>query len=86
MSPRIIKAQKARIIYSIRNEGLSIPDAATTFMVSEQTIAQWFLKKVKTNSSPTAELLKLRRENEELKVIIGGLVFDRCKKLKYLES
>jgi len=69
---RIAKEIKEEIINKIKHEGLSVTDAGTQYGVSTKTIYGW----LGTKASGTVSVLeynKLRKENEQLKQIIGDL-------------
>jgi transposase-like protein len=75
MSKRINKEIKQKIINKIRNEGLSVPKAAEEFGISPNAIYNWIGTKAKGEPS-ILEMSKLRKENAELKQIIGGLTLN----------
>ena len=75
MSKRISEEIKRKIVDRIRNEGLSVPQAATEFGLSRNTIYHWIGSKAEGEPS-ILELAKLKKENAELKQIIGGLTLD----------
>lgn len=72
MSKRINEETKQKIIDRIRNEGLSVPKAAEEFGISRNSIYGWIGAKAKGEPS-ILEVAKLKKENAELKQIIGGL-------------
>lgn len=75
MSKRINEEIKHKIIERIRNEGLSVPKASLEFGISKNAIYRWIGAKAK--GEPTIlEMSKLKKENAELKQIIGGLTLD----------
>lgn len=75
MSKRISEEVKQRIIERIRNEGLSVPRASEEFGICRNTIYHWIGSKAEGEPS-IMEISKLKRENSELKQIIGGLTLD----------
>lgn len=75
MSKRINQEIKERIIERIRNEGLSVPKASDEFGISRNAIYHWIGAKAKGEPS-ILEIAKLKKENAELKQIIGGLTLD----------
>ena len=67
---RIAKDVKEQIINRIKNEGVSVVDAAKDHGVSENTIYGWIAKK--TEGQPTiSEIIKLKRENAQLLQLVG---------------
>ena len=72
MSKRIREEIRQKIINKIRNEGLSVPKAAEEFGISPNAIYNWIGAKAKGEPS-ILEISKLKKENAELKQIIGGL-------------
>lgn len=69
---RIAKEIKEEIINKIKHEGLSVTDAGTQYGVSTKTIYGW----LGTKASGTVSVLeynKVKKENEQLKQIIGDL-------------
>ena len=63
---------KEQIINRIKNEGVSISEAAKDHGVSENTIYGWIAKKV--DGQPTlSEVLRLRKENKQLLELVGEI-------------
>lgn len=75
MSKRINGQVKSKIIERIRNEGLSVPKASEEFNISRNTIYAWIGSRSKGEPS-ILEIAKLKKENNELKQIIGSLALD----------
>lgn len=75
MSKRVSEEIKRRIVERIRNEGLSVPKASDEFGISKNAIYRWIGAKAKGEPS-ILEIAKLKKENAELKQIIGGLALD----------
>lgn len=72
---------KDRIIDKLKSEGLTVIQAATEFGVPKNTIYGWLRKKA--GGDPSAlEISKLRRENKELKEIIGAFALDMERRKK----
>jgi transposase-like protein len=63
---------REQIINRIKNEGMSVSQAAKDHGVSEQTIYNWIGAKVDGGPS-VMEIAKLRRENDELLKLVGIL-------------
>ena len=69
---RIAKDVKEQIINRIKNEGVSVVDAAKDHGISENTIYGWIAKKAE--GQPTlSEIIKLKRENTQLLQLVGEM-------------
>lgn len=76
MPRRIISSEiKDRIINKIKNEGLSVAEAAREFGVGAKAIYSWIGTKGKVEPG-ALEVARLRREITELKQIIGALMLN----------
>lgn len=63
---------KGQIINRIKNEGVTVVQAAKDHGIAENTIYAWIAKKV--DGGPTnSELIKLKRENDQLKILLGEI-------------
>lgn len=63
---------KDQIINRIKNDGVSVSQAAQEHGVSENTIYAWIAKK--TDGQPTlSENIKLKRENAQLLQLVGEI-------------
>lgn len=72
---------KNRIIDKLKGEGLTVTQASTEFGIPVNTIYGWLRKKA--GGDPSAlEISRLRRENKELKEIIGTLALDSERRKK----
>lgn len=82
MYKQIPKQIKEEIILKIKN-GETVAQAANQYGISQKTIYGWIRNQVKPDGS-IIEMNKLRRENDELKRIIGliTLELERGKKNK----
>ncbi len=69
---RVSKELKDQIINRIKNDGISVAQAATDHGVSTKSIYSWLGSRVKGSVS-ILEHNKLKKENEQLKYIIGEL-------------
>lgn len=69
---RISTEIKDEIIKKIKHEGLSVMDAAKQYGISDKTIYNWLGTKARGTVS-ILEHNKVKKENEQLKQIIGDL-------------
>ena len=72
---------KDRILEKLKNEGLTVIQAEAEFGVPKNTIYGWLRKKAAGDPS-ILEIAKLRRENNELKQIIGAFALDTERRKK----
>jgi len=68
---RIAPDAKEQIINRIKNEGVSVVQAAADHGVAEGPIYGWIAKKV--DGVSTSEVIKLKRENDQLKILLGEI-------------
>ena len=68
---------RAKIISSIKDDGMSIEEAAKTYNFHESTLRKWLRSTVDNAHTSSGELARLRRENSVLKEIIGSFVLER---------
>lgn len=76
MGKYIPQEQKDEVLSAIKN-GLSVADAAVQFSVSDKAIYRWLGKQTDNTGTSALELSRLRRENQDLKEIIGSLTLDK---------
>lgn len=69
---RIAPEIKEQILNRIKNDGVSVIDAAKEHGVSENTIYGWIAKKVDGNPS-LSEIVKLKKENRQLLELVGEI-------------
>jgi len=82
MAQYISPEQRAKIISAVKDEGMSITDAAKTFLVVEQTIRRWLRKQTKNAHTSSTEMQRVKQENLLLKEIIGEMVLHQKTKRK----
>lgn len=80
MATHVTPEQRAKILSAIKDEGMSIVDAAKTFLVTEDTIKKWMRKQSKNSHTSSTEVSRLKQENQDLKTIIGEMVLHKKKK------
>jgi transposase-like protein len=69
---RIAPEVREQVINRIKNDGVSVVQAAKEHGISEATIYGWISKKVE--GQPTlSEIIRLKRENEQLKILLGEI-------------
>ena len=69
---RIAPDLKEQIISRIKNDGVTVSQAAKDHGLSEGTIYAWIAKKVDGGVSQS-DLIKLKRENDQLKILLGEI-------------
>jgi transposase-like protein len=69
---RIAPEVKEQVLHRIKDEGVTVAQAAKDHGISEVTIYSWIAKKVE--GQPTlAENIKLKKENEQLFKLVGEM-------------
>lgn len=69
---RIAPEVKEQSINRIKNDGISVAQAAKEHGISDVTIYSWISKKVE--GQPTlCEIIRLRKENEQLLKLVGEI-------------
>ena len=69
---RIAPEIKEQIINRIKNDGVTVAQAAKDHGISDVTIYGWIAKK--TEGQPTlSEVIKLKRQNAELMQLVGEM-------------
>ena len=77
----IPKEIKEEVLGKIKNEGLTVSLASKNYGINNRTIYAW-LKKATINNPSILEISRLRRENRELKEIIGMITHELHKHKK----
>lgn len=73
----IAREIKEEIISKIKTEGITGAEAGRRYGVSPKNIYRWLSEGLGGASSQVLEMNKLRRENQNLKQIIGELMLER---------
>ena len=69
---RIAPDMREQIINRIKNDGVSVAQAAKEHGISDQTIYGWIAKKVE--GQPTiSDLIRIKKENAQLLQLVGEL-------------
>jgi len=76
MHPPINQATKAAILEEVKN-GTKVTDAAAKHGISDKTIYNWLKKQADNTGTSSLEIAKLRRENQELKELVGLFALDK---------
>ena len=81
--PPIKPAIKEDILSKVK-KGLKVPEVAREYQVSEKTVYGWISKQA-TSEPGTLEMSRLKRENQELYLLVGHLTaqIERSKKKNY---
>lgn len=85
MTKRINQATKDQLLLDIKN-GTKVVDAAVTYAVDDKTIYRWMKEQADNTGTSSLEVAKLRRENQELKEIIGIFALDKKRAEKNTRS
>lgn len=78
---KISKEIKDQILKRVKEDGISVPEAASDHGISAKTIYNWLTKGVAKQVS-WLEHNKLRKENQELKALIGEITVELSKTKK----
>lgn len=68
---RVAPEVKEQIINRIKNDGITVAQAATDHGISENTLYGWIAKKV--DGVSYSEIIKLKRENAQLLQLVGEI-------------
>ena len=77
METKITPEIRAKILSSIKDDGLAISEASKTYNITEETIKKWLRSTLDNAQTSSSEYLRLKRENQLLKEIIGNLFLER---------
>lgn len=69
---RVAPEIKAQIINRIKNDGITVVQAAKDHGVSEATIYGWIAKKIEGQPS-LSEVIRLKKENHQLLELVGEI-------------
>lgn len=73
------KETKEGVLSAIKDDGLSVADAAAKFGVKPQTVYGWMGSEARNGHTSALEFQKLKKENEMLKMLIGALTLENEK-------
>jgi transposase-like protein len=77
MSTPVTSEVRAEVLSNIKDKGIAIEEAATTYNLHPDTIRKWLRLTADNMHTSSSELQRLRRENQVLKEIIGSIVLER---------
>lgn len=77
MGKHIEQSTKDLVVASIKQDGLTVVEAAAKFQVSTKAIYRWLTEHSDNGHTSILEMNKLRRENQQLKEIIGLLMLNQ---------
>lgn len=88
MSQYIKPETRAKILSSIKDEGMSIADSAKTFGVAEKTVRRWLRSKSHNGHTSSTHTQKQTEEIRALKEIIGDMAlrYKLNKKIPFIGS
>jgi transposase-like protein len=69
---KIAPDMKEQIINRIKNEGITVVQAAKDHGIPESTISTWIARRVEGQPS-LGDIIKLKKENDQLKQLIGDI-------------
>ena len=69
---KIAREVREQILNRVKNEGVSVTDAAKDHGVNPTTVYEWLKEGAESIVSPL-EVIKLRKENLELKLLVAEL-------------
>ena len=76
------KELKEEIINKIKSEGITAVEAASRYGIDVNNIYRWVSSGVAGAKGNLFEINRLKRENRQLKQIIGGMMFEKEKEKK----
>lgn len=77
MASPVPQETKAKILSSIKDDGVPLAEASKAYNVTEETLRKWLRGTVDNGGTSTSEIQRLRRENQQLKEIIGTLLLEK---------
>lgn len=76
MGKRFTAEDRETILQAIK-DGTSVNDASVQYRVSTHTIYKWLKGQVDNTGTSSLEISRLRRENAELKELVGELSLEK---------
>lgn len=85
MGKHIEPSLKEQMLLDIKN-GMKVTEAAAKYGVGNPTIYGWLKAQADNTGTSSLEVAKLRKENQELKEIIGIFALDKKRAEKNMRS
>jgi len=82
MAQFISPEKREAILSSVKDEGMGIVNAAKKYGISEKTIRKWLSRQTRNEHTSAAEVEKLKRENQTLKIMLGDVALNQQLKRK----
>lgn len=82
MAQYISPEHRAKILSAVKDEGMSVVDAAKTYSITEKTVRKWMRQQSRNGHTSSTEVQRLRQEVEQLRSIIGKMVYQQETKRK----
>lgn len=76
MANRINSAVKQELLTAIKN-GLKVSEASVKYGITDNTIYSWLKQQTDNTGTSALELARLRKENQELKELVGLLTLEK---------
>lgn len=76
MGKHVDASVKQTILEAIKN-GMKVSEAAATYSTTDQTIYAWLKAQADNTGTSSLEVAKLRRENMELKELVGLFALEK---------
>jgi len=76
MANHIKQDERASLLADIKN-GMKVIDASAKYNVSDKTIYSWLRAQADNTGTSALEVARLRKENTELKELIGLLTLEK---------
>lgn len=76
MGKNISQTIKDEVIQGIKN-GLTVSEASSQYSVSTKAVYRWLKNQVNNTGTSALEISRLRKENQELKEIVGLLTLEK---------
>lgn len=75
MFKAIPKEIREQVLTRIKNDGVTVADAARDAGISDKTVYGWLAQKSRATDCNLIEMNKLKRENQALQALVGKLTF-----------